>query len=88
MSNWLMTDQIDKDTYIISKYRNRVKIHVYPFNGTDHSLLIDTGPGTETDVILPNFLKQTGGLRNSFMDWPRVVSDPYMQYNRISINRD
>lgn len=45
MNNWFTIDQIDKNTYIISEYRHWEETHCYLLNGTEHSLLIDTGLG-------------------------------------------
>ena len=45
MNNWFTTDQIDKETYIISEYRHWEETHCYLLNGSEHSLLIDTGLG-------------------------------------------
>jgi len=45
MNNWFTVDQIDKETYIISEYRHWEETHCYLLNGSEHSLLIDTGIG-------------------------------------------
>lgn len=45
MNNWFAIDHIDKDTYIISEYRHWEETHAYLLNGSDRSLLIDTGLG-------------------------------------------
>ena len=45
MNNWFKTDQIDKETYIISEYRHWEETHCYLLNGSERSLLIDTGLG-------------------------------------------
>lgn len=45
MNNWFTTDQIDKDTYVISEYRHWEETHCYLLNGHSKSLLIDTGLG-------------------------------------------
>lgn len=45
MNNWFTTDQIDKETYVISEYRHWEETHCYLLNGSEHSLLIDTGLG-------------------------------------------
>lgn len=45
MNNWFTTDQIDKETYIISEYRHWEETHCYLLNGAQRSLLIDTGLG-------------------------------------------
>lgn len=45
MNNWFTIEQIDKNTYIISEYRHWEETHCYLLNGTEHSLLIDTGLG-------------------------------------------
>jgi glyoxylase-like metal-dependent hydrolase (beta-lactamase superfamily II) len=45
MNNWFTTDQIDKETYTISEYRHWEETHCYLLNGSEHSLLIDTGLG-------------------------------------------
>lgn len=45
MSDWFTIDKIDGDTYIISEYRHWEETHCYLLNGSEHSLLIDTGLG-------------------------------------------
>ena len=45
MNDWFSIDEIDKSTYIISEYRHWEETHCYLLNGTEHSLLIDTGLG-------------------------------------------
>ncbi|PNR93574.1 MBL fold metallo-hydrolase [Petrotoga sp. 9PWA.NaAc.5.4] len=45
MNDWFTTDRIDADTYIISEYRHWEETHCYFLNGSEHSLLIDTGLG-------------------------------------------
>lgn len=45
MDNWFTIDHIDKDTHIISEYRHWEETHAYLLNGTERSLLIDTGLG-------------------------------------------
>lgn len=45
MSNWFTIDELDRETYIISEYRHWEETHSYLLNGTERSLLIDTGLG-------------------------------------------
>nr|WP_028582172.1 MBL fold metallo-hydrolase [Desulfogranum japonicum] len=45
MNDWFTIDQIDKETYIISEYRHWEETHCYLLNGSERSLLIDTGLG-------------------------------------------
>ncbi len=45
MNNWFTIDQIDKRTYIISEYSHWEETHCYLLNGSERSLLIDTGLG-------------------------------------------
>ena len=45
MNNWFTIDKADKDTYIVSEYRHWEETHCYLLNGTERSLLIDTGLG-------------------------------------------
>ncbi|TYT74237.1 MBL fold metallo-hydrolase [Desulfobotulus mexicanus] len=45
MNNWFTIDQIDKETHIISEYRHWEETHCYLLNGSERSLLIDTGLG-------------------------------------------
>lgn len=47
MSEWFTTEQIDKDTYVISEYKHWEETHCYLLNGTDRSLLIDSGMGIQ-----------------------------------------
>jgi glyoxylase-like metal-dependent hydrolase (beta-lactamase superfamily II) len=45
MEKWFEIDQVDKGTYIISEYRHWEETHCYLLNGSEYSLLIDTGLG-------------------------------------------
>jgi len=45
MSDWFTIDKIDEATFIISEYRHWEETHCYLLNGTERSLLIDTGLG-------------------------------------------
>lgn len=45
MNNWFTIDQIDRESYIISEYRHWEETHCYLLNGSERSLLIDTGLG-------------------------------------------
>jgi len=45
MDNWFTIDQVDKEPYIISEYRHWEETHCYLLNGSEYSLLIDTGLG-------------------------------------------
>lgn len=47
MTPWFTIDEIDAETFIISEYRHWEETHCYLLNGTEHSLLIDTGLGIE-----------------------------------------
>ena len=45
MEDWFTVDRADENTYIISEYRHWEETHCYLLNGTERSLLIDTGLG-------------------------------------------
>jgi glyoxylase-like metal-dependent hydrolase (beta-lactamase superfamily II) len=45
MKEWFTIDQIDSDSYILSEYRHWEETHCYLLNGSERSLLIDTGLG-------------------------------------------
>lgn len=45
MSDWFTIDHIDNETHIISEYKHWEETHAYLLNGTEYSLLIDTGLG-------------------------------------------
>lgn len=45
MNDWFTIDKIDERTYIISEYRHWEETHCYLLNGSERSLLIDTGLG-------------------------------------------
>jgi len=45
MDHWFTIDQFEKDSYIISEYRHWEETHCYLLNGSEYSLLIDTGLG-------------------------------------------
>ena len=45
MSDWFTIDKIDSETTIISEYRHWEEPHCYLLNGSERSLMIDTGLG-------------------------------------------
>lgn len=45
MNDWFTIDKVDEETYIISEYRHWEETHSYLLNGSERSLLIDTGLG-------------------------------------------
>jgi len=45
MRPWFTTQQLAPDTFVISEYRHWEETHCYLLNGTERSLLIDTGLG-------------------------------------------
>ena len=45
MNNWFTIDRIDRESSIISEYRHWEETHCYLLNGSERSLLIDTGLG-------------------------------------------
>lgn len=45
MNDWFTIEKIDAHTYIISEYRHWEETHCYLLNGSERSLLIDTGLG-------------------------------------------
>lgn len=45
VNDWFTIDKIDEQTYCISEYRHWEETHCYLLNGTERSLLIDTGLG-------------------------------------------
>lgn len=45
MDNWFTIDRVDDNIYIFSEYRHWEETHCYLLNGSDRSLLIDTGLG-------------------------------------------
>lgn len=45
MSDWFTIDRSDSNTHIISEYRHWEETHCYLLNGSERSLLIDTGLG-------------------------------------------
>ncbi|MCB2209662.1 MBL fold metallo-hydrolase [bacterium] len=45
MPEWFTIDHIDPETHILSEYRHWEETHCYLLNGTERSLLIDTGLG-------------------------------------------
>lgn len=57
MKEWFTIDQIDANTYIISEYRHWEETHCYLLNGSERSLLIDTGLGISN--IYEEILKLT-----------------------------
>lgn len=47
MDKWFTVDKLDGQTYVISEYRHWEETHCYLLNGSERSLLIDTGLGIE-----------------------------------------
>ena len=47
VGNWFTIDTIGEDTFMISEYRHWEETHAYLLNGSERSLLIDTGLGIE-----------------------------------------
>lgn len=45
--NWFAIEEIDKSTFVISEYKHWEETHCYLLNGTERSLLIDTGLGVK-----------------------------------------
>ncbi len=45
MDKWFTVDKLDGQTYVISEYRHWEETHCYLLNGSERSLLIDTGLG-------------------------------------------
>ena len=46
-NDWFTVEKIDYDTFVISEYKHWEETHCYLLNGTEHSLLIDTGLGVD-----------------------------------------
>ncbi len=45
MKDWFTIEQIDAQTFVLSEYRHWEETHCYLLNGSEQSLLIDTGLG-------------------------------------------
>lgn len=45
MKTWFTVEHVDSATHVISEYRHWEEAHAYLLNGTERSLLIDTGLG-------------------------------------------
>jgi len=58
MNDWFTIDRIDADTHIVSEYRHWEETHCYLLNGSERSLLIDTGLGISN--IYTEIKKLTG----------------------------
>ena len=52
MDNWFTIDTVDPETHIISEYRHPERSHCYLLEGSERSLLIDTGLGI-CDISVP-----------------------------------
>ena len=63
MNNWFTIDRVDKDSYIVSEYRHWEETHCYLLNGTERSLLIDTGLG------ICNISEVITQLANRYRTW-------------------
>lgn len=74
MEQWFTIDKIDKTTYIISEYRHWEETHCYLLNGTERSLLIDTGLGISN--IYDEVVKlQTSLLRQLQHTFTGIISE-------------
>ncbi|NFP91190.1 MBL fold metallo-hydrolase [Clostridium sporogenes] len=73
MDTWFTVEQIDEVTYVISEYRHWEETHCYLLNGTNKSLLIDTGLGVE------NIKKIVDQLTNK----PVIVIATHIHYDHI-----
>ncbi|MBD5639634.1 MBL fold metallo-hydrolase [Clostridium botulinum] len=73
MDTWFIVEQIDEVTYVISEYKHWEETHCYLLNGTDKSLLIDTGLGVE------NIKRIVDQLTNK----PVIVIATHIHYDHI-----
>lgn len=73
MSSWFTVEKIDEDTYAISEYKHWEETHCYLLNGTERSLLIDTGLGVS------NIKKIVEALTNK----PVIVIATHVHYDHI-----
>ena len=67
MSKWFTIDRIDEDTFILSEYRHWEETHCYLINGSERSLLIDTGLG------IGNILEEVYLITGTGMSGCRVL---------------
>lgn len=73
MNDWFTIDRIDEVTYIISEYRHWEETHCYLLNGTQRSLLIDTGLG------ISNIYKEVAKLTEK----PVVAAATHIHWDHI-----
>lgn len=73
MNDWFTIDKIDGETYCISEYRHWEETHCYLLNGTERSLLIDTGLG------ICNILEQVSRLT----DKPATAVATHVHWDHI-----
>ena len=77
MQNWFTVDQVEEDTYILSEYRHWEETHCYLLNGTERSLLIDTGLGISN--IYEEVVKLT--------DKPVIAAATHVHWDHIGGHR-
>lgn len=73
MSEWFTVEQIDEDTYAISEYKHWEETHCYLLNGTERSLLIDTGMGIDN----------IKGIVNQLTDKPVIALPTHTHWDHI-----
>ncbi|TAJ11374.1 MBL fold metallo-hydrolase [Marinilabiliaceae bacterium JC017] len=71
--NWFTIDELDANTFVISEYKHWEETHCYLLNGTNKSLLIDTGLGVE------NIWEQVQKLTNN----PVTAVATHVHYDHI-----
>ena len=77
MDNWFTVDQIDSSTYIFSEYRHWEETHCYLLNGTERSLLIDTGLG----------IRNIRELAERYTDRPITAVATHVHWDHIGSHR-
>ena len=77
MDNWFTVDQIDSSTYIFSEYRHWEETHCYLLNGTERSLLIDTGLG----------IRNIRELAERYTDRPIAAVATHVHWDHIGSHR-
>lgn len=78
MKEWFTIDKIDNDTYVISEYRHWEETHCYLLNGTERSLLIDTGLGIcDISEIVSRLTKKPVTAVATHIHWDHIGGHRY-----------
>jgi len=78
MDDWFTVEIIDKATYAISEYKHWEETHCYLLNGTNISLLIDTGLGVgNIKKVIDNLTNLPVKVVTTHIHWDHIGGHKY-----------